>query len=86
MALNRAKVASDISLSASLYYVVSIQYFDNAAPTVILWAETFVVPRSTSTAELQAMVVKRGQEIRAAFADQEAARTAVPNGTTITVP
>lgn len=86
MALNRARVSSDIGLSGSLYYVVSIEYFDSAASSTVLWAETFQMPRSTSTAELQAAVVKRGQDLRAAFADRDAARVAVPNQTTVVVP
>lgn len=86
MALNRAHVVADIGLSSSLYYVVEVEFFDSVAPTTVLWRETFVVSRGTTTTQLQAMVVARGQEVRDAFAARDAARLAVPNGTTITVP
>ena len=45
MALNRARVGNDIGLDTSLYYVVSVEFFDSAAPAVVLWNETFVLPR-----------------------------------------
>lgn len=86
MALNRAKVSTDVGLSGALNYVVSIDYFDSAAPTVVLWQEVFNLPSQTSTAQLQALVISRGQVIRDALAALAAARIAVPNGTTVTVP
>ena len=85
MALDRAKVSDDISLSNNLYYIVPVQFFDSADPNTILWAETFVLPRPATVAQLQAQVVSRGRELRAAFADRDTARTAVPNGTTVTI-
>lgn len=86
MALNRAKVSTDIGLSGALNYVVSVDYFDIAAPSTILWQEVFNLPSATSTTQLQALVVSRGQVVRDALAALAAARVAVPNGTTVTVP
>ena len=86
MPINRARVAEDVNISSDLYYVVAIEYFDNAAPQTTIWRETFSVPRGTTTAQLQALVVDRGQEIRGALAARDAARTVVPNGTVVTVP
>lgn len=85
MALNRAKVATDIGISGSLAFVVSVDYFDNADPATVLWQEVFILPLTTSTAELQARVVERGQTIRQALAALAAARAAVPANTTVTV-
>lgn len=86
MAINRARVADDIGLSGSLYLVVPVEYYDVADPVSVLWAETFTVPRGTTTAQLQAQVIARGQEVRSAYAARDAARSAVPIQTTITVP
>jgi hypothetical protein len=49
MALDRAKVSTDIGLSSQMNYVVSVDYFDSAAPAVILWQEVFNLPFATST-------------------------------------
>lgn len=91
MALNRARVPAgkDIGLAMSgngFTYAVVIEFFDSAAPSTVLWSETFQIPLGATTAQLQAVVVARGQEVRAALAAQLAAQTAVPAGTTITVP
>lgn len=86
MALDRARVANDIALSSDLSYLVSVEYFDSAAPGTVLWRENFTVPIGATTAQLQAVVTTRGQAIRAAFAAQAAARVAVPNQTVVTVP
>lgn len=85
MALNRAKVSRDIGLTSDLAYSVVVDYFDSNAPGTILWSETFTVPLGATTAQLQAVVVARGQEVRAALALLAAAQVAVPNGTTVTV-
>jgi hypothetical protein len=86
MALNRARVTNPIGLSTDLNYVVDVEFFDSVDPATILWRESFTVPLGATTGQLQAVVVKRGQEIRAALAAQLAAQQAVPNGTTVTVP
>jgi hypothetical protein len=86
MALNRARVTAPIGLSTDLNYVVDVEFFDSVDSAAILWRESFTVPLGATTGQLQAVVVKRGQEIRAAFAAQLAAQQAVPNGTTVTVP
>lgn len=86
MALNRARVTAPIGLSTDLNYVVDVEFFDSVDSATILWRESFTVPLGATTGQLQAVVVKRGQEVRAAFAARDAARLAVPQGTTITVP
>jgi hypothetical protein len=91
VALNRARIPAgkDIGLSAAgngFAYSVVIEYFDSVTPGTVLWNETFQVPLGATTAQLQAQVVARGQEVRLALAAQVAAQTAVPAGTTITVP
>jgi hypothetical protein len=86
MALNRARVTNPIGLSPDLNYVVDVEFFDSVDPATVLWRESFTVPLGATTGQLQAVVVKRGQEIRAALAAQLAAQQAVPNGTTVTVP
>lgn len=86
MALNRARVSDDIGVTVDMQYVISVEFFDAAAPAVVLWAEQFKMPVGTTQAQLQARMVTRGQEIRASFAARDAARVAVPVGTTITVP
>lgn len=91
MALNRARVPAgkDIGLSTSgngFTYTVVIEYFDSAAPSTVLWSETFQIPLAATTTQLQAAVVARGQEVRTALAAQAAAVAAVPAGTVVTVP
>lgn len=86
MALNRARVALDIQLTADLNYSVQIDYFDIADPLTVLATETFVVPQNATTAQLQAQVVARGQALRTAFAALVAARVAVPNQFVVSVP
>jgi hypothetical protein len=86
MALNRARVANPIGISVDLDYVVDVEFFDSADSNTVLWRESFEISRNATTAQLQAVVTTRGQEIRTAFAARDAARVAVPNGTTITVP
>lgn len=89
MALNRARVAKDIGIQASangFNYAVVIEYFDIATPGTVLWTETFVIPFSASTAQLQTVVTARGQEVRAALATLAAAQVSVPNQTVVTVP
>jgi hypothetical protein len=86
MALNRARVTNPIGLSTDLDYVVDVEFFDSVDPATILWRESFTVPLGASPVQLQAVVVKRGKDIRDAFAAQLAAQQAVPNGTTVTVP
>ena len=86
MALDRAKIKDDISLTSSLYYLVVVDFFDSADPGTILWTEAFQLPRPATVQQLSDRVVTRGQELRAAFADRTAARNAVPVGTTVTIP
>jgi hypothetical protein len=87
MALNRARVASDINVNlVTLDYLVPIEFFDNADPSTVLWAETIAISGGATTAQLQAAVIARGQQIRAGLTSQAGARTAVPSGTTVTVP
>lgn len=89
MALNRAKVSKDIGLSTAsngFNFVIPVDYFDIAAPSTILASETFSMPVGITSTELQNIVIRRGQEIRTALAQLAAAQTAVPNGTTVTVP
>jgi hypothetical protein len=86
VALNRARVADPIGVTVDLQYVVSIEYFDSADSATVLWKESLIVPLGATTAQLQAQVVARGKDIRDAFAAQAAARIAVPQGTTVTVP
>jgi hypothetical protein len=86
MALNRARVTAPIGLSTDLNYVVDVEFFDSVDPAAVLWRESFTVPLGASPVQLQAVVVKRGKDIRDALAAQLAAQQAVPNGTTVTVP
>lgn len=86
MALNRARVALDIQLTADLNYSVQIDYFDIADPLVVIVTEAFVVPLNATVGQLQAQVVARGQALRSAYASLAAARVAVPNQTVVTVP
>lgn len=86
MALNRARVAKDIGITQSMDYQVVIEYFDSVVPGTVLWSETFTVPASATTAQLQAQVVARGQQVRAGLAALAAAQVAVPNQTVVTVP
>lgn len=86
MALNRARVAADITLSSDLAYIVTIEYFDSANAAAVLWREIFTVPIGATTGQLQTAVVDRGQAIRAALAAQSGAQAAVPSGTVVTVP
>lgn len=86
MALNRARVATDITLSSDLAYIVTIEYFDSVTPGTVLWREIFTVPLGATTTQLQTAVTTRGQSIRAGLAALAAAQTAVPNQTVITVP
>ncbi len=86
MALNRARVAKDIGITQDMGYQVAIEYFDSVTPGTVLWSETFTVPASATTAQLQALVVARGQQVRTGLANLAAAQIAVPNQTVITVP
>lgn len=86
MALNRARVAKDIGITNDMSYQVVIEYFDSAVPGTVLWSETFTVPPSATTAQLQAQVVARGQVVRQGLAALAAAQVAVPNQTVVTVP
>jgi hypothetical protein len=89
MALNRARVAKDLGIQSSangFNFLVVIEYFDSAASGVTLWAETFTIPFGATTTQLQATVVARGQEVRAALATLASAQTSVPNQTVVTVP
>lgn len=86
MALNRARVAKDIGITNSMDYLVVVEYFDSAAPSTVLWTETFQVSRNATTAQLQAIVTDRGQVVRAGLAGLAAAQAAVPNQTVVTVP
>jgi hypothetical protein len=86
MALNRARVARDISLNNDMSFMVLVEFFDSAAPSTVLWSETFVVPASATTTQLQAQVVARGQAIRQGLANLATAQATVPNGTVTTVP
>lgn len=86
MALNRAKVAADISLTSDLDYFVQVDFFDSAAPASVLRTETFAVPIGATVSQLQATVVARGQVVRTALAAQAAANVAVPNGTVVAIP
>jgi hypothetical protein len=86
MALNRAKVATDITVGADMSYIVVIQFFDSVDPATILWEETMTLSAGSTVAQLQSQVVARGQVIRQGLANQAAARTQVPAGTTVTVP
>lgn len=85
MALNRARVAKDIGLTNSGYYLVIVEYFDSAVPATVLWSETFQLPRPATTQQLQDRVVQRGQEVRGMLSDLAAAQAAVPSGTVVTV-
>lgn len=87
MALNRARVTLPISVDDGLsVYVVVVEFFDSADSTTVLWAEQFRVPFGSTTGQLQALVVARGQTVRSGLATLAAAQTAVPQGTTIVVP
>lgn len=85
MALNRARVVADITITGNMSYQVQVEFFDSAATSVVLWAETFIVPPNATTTQLQNIIVARGQEVRAGLAAQAAARVSVPNGTVVTV-
>lgn len=87
MALNRARVASDINVNlVTRDYLVPIEFFDATDPLTVLWAETMEISAGATTAQLQAAVIARGQQLRTGLANQAAARVAVPSGTTVTVP
>lgn len=86
MALNRARVSKDIGMMNDLSFLVVVEYFDSAAPSTVLWSETFQVSRNATTPQLQAIVVARGQEVRSGLAGLASAQAAVPNGTVVTVP
>lgn len=86
MPLNRARVADPIGVTTDLQYIVAVEFFDSADSATVLWREDIIVPLGATTAQLQAKVVARGQDIRAGFAARDAARVAVPQGTTVTVP
>lgn len=79
MALNRARVnAQGVTLTDGLSYQVTIEFFDSAVPATVLRTETFVLPLDTTTDQLIARVVERGQTIRFALAALASARAAVP--------
>lgn len=89
MALNRARVAKDIGIQSTgngFSYLVAVEFFDSAVPGTVLWPETFLIPLGATTAQLNAAVVARGQEMRLVLAAQAAAQAAVPNQTVVTVP
>jgi hypothetical protein len=86
MALNRASVATDITIASDMSYQVQVNFFDSADPATILWAETMILPAGSTVAQLQAQVIARGQQVRTGLANQAAARAQVPAGTTVTVP
>lgn len=86
MALNRARVSKDIGLTNDGSYTVAVEFFDSANPTVDLWTESFVVSANATTAQLQSLVVARGQQVRTMLANLAAAQAAVPAGTVVPVP
>jgi hypothetical protein len=86
VALNRAKVAADITVGADGTYFVIAAFFDIADPATILWEETMQMSAASTVPQLQARVIERGQTIRQYLANQASARAQVPLGTTVTVP
>jgi hypothetical protein len=87
VALNRARVAQPLSVDDGLsVYVVVVEFFDSADPSTVMWAEQFRIPFGSTTAQLQALVIARGQTVRASLASLAAAQAAVPVNTTVTVP
>lgn len=86
MPINRAKTANDITVGADGTYFVVVDFFDVADPATILWEDAMQMPAGSTTGQLQARVVARGQELRQFLANQAGARTQIPVGTTVTVP
>lgn len=93
----KARVAQDIGVTAEGLLSVVIEYFDDAdpananvsvsvPPTKVLWAKAWDLPINTTTAQLQTAVVQEGQKARAWVAARDGARTAVPAGTSVSVP
>lgn len=81
-----ARVASDIIASDDNRLMVSIEFFDDAAPTEVLHRRTWTLDVGTTTGQLQSAVLREGQAARAAAAGAAAARQAVPAGTTVAIP
>jgi hypothetical protein len=57
-----------IDLSLTGQFMVSAEYFDTGAPSVILHRENWTLPVGTTKAAVQDLVVKRAQSIRDARA------------------
>jgi hypothetical protein len=86
MAMNRARIARPIGLTDGGMFQVVVEYFDAAAPAVVLWSETFQMPSNATTTDLRDKVIERGQALRPHLDAVAAAQAAVPQGTTITIP
>lgn len=90
-------MASDIAATQEGLLQVSIQYYDDAdplnsgvsstvPPTAVMWEKAWSLPIGTTTAQLQAAVVREGQKARDWKQSEAAARVAVPIGTSIAIP
>lgn len=72
----------DLSLSGEL--VVTAEYLDTTAPTVILLTQTFQVPSTESEAQITARIIANGQKVRDARVRTSGLKTKV--GAEIKIP
>jgi hypothetical protein len=81
-----ATVDKEIGADNALDRLMSVTFFDDAAPDVPISRKTYTTADFDSIAELHAAVVADGQDARARWLKAEAARTQVPVGTTVPIP
>lgn len=81
-----AKIAGEIAADNAVDRLMSVVFYDDAAPNVPLWRKTYSTDEVSSVADFRAAVIAEGQAARARWVKAQAARTQVPIGSTIPIP
>jgi hypothetical protein len=81
-----AKIAEEIVADNAVDRLMSIVFYDDAAPTVPLWHKTYSTSEVASLADLRAAVIADGQAARARWLKMQAARSQLPVGATVAIP
>lgn len=81
----QARLTSAITPSGDKV-TASFEFFDDVAPSTILWTEVFAFDPSWSNSDMQVKVRTRGAQLRAAKVRADALAIAFPTGTVIAIP
>jgi hypothetical protein len=81
-----ARIAEEVAADNAVDRLMSVVFFDDQAPAVVLWRKTYSTAEVDSLADLRAAVIAEGQAARARWQKMNAARAQLPAGSTVAIP